>query len=132
LFTLNLKVWDNFKHEYLIWRKVKTASSSMQVFINDAGTNRQGWVTIVEHPKRYTLCFSLGQTDKNGVILYSGDLVKSQDGKIGEVQYSQARAGFFVKYDGALRFMQTDKIEKIGDIFNTSNKVMEANNAKRT
>ena len=91
--------------------------------MNETGTNRVGWVTVIEHPKRYVLCFGLGQRDKNGTLLFSGDLVSNEDNQIGEIVYSQNRVGFIVKYKGKLKYIETSKIVKVGDIFNATEKV---------
>jgi hypothetical protein len=129
LFNLQLKAYDKFKGEFLFWKKVKTANSALMVFINDAGTNRKGWIEVIEHPKRFVLCFGLGQTDKNGVDLYSSDIILNEENELGTITYSKNRGGFFVKYNGKLKFIATSKVKKVGDIFHVTNKVKEKVNA---
>ena len=131
MFNLNIKAWDNYKGEFLFWKKFNTTNSSLYTFANEQGTNRVGWVTVQEHPKRYTICFSLGQVDKNKVILYSGDIVLNEENELGTIEYSKSRGGFFVRYNGKLKYIETSKVTKVGDIFNKANKVKEIKNVNR-
>jgi hypothetical protein len=127
LFNLSIKAWDNHHKEFVYWKKFRTTNSSLFTFSNEAGTNRVGWVRVVEHPKRYVMCISFGQHDKNGVELYSSDIVKRSDGSSGVIMWSTNHARFVVKYKGKSELVETAKIEKVGDIFHASKSVKSKN-----
>lgn len=116
MFNLSIKLWDNHRKEYLYWCKINTTNSSYYTFINETRTYKIGW-SALDHPKRYVMCFGIGQRDKNGIELFTGDKVKRADGKIGIVTYFEKRGLFGVKYSGKQECIRTQEIEKIGDIF---------------
>lgn len=116
MFNLNIKLWDNYHKEFLYWRKIRTKTSAYYTFSSIDEKHKVGW-TALEKPKRYILCFGIGQKDKNGIELFTGDKVKRADGKIGIVTYFEKRGLFGVKYAGKQECIRTREIEKIGDIF---------------
>jgi hypothetical protein len=122
--NLNIKVYDKVRHEYLIWQKIKSKNSATYSFANEDNSYRIGW-SALEYPKRYVLCFSLGQKDKNGVVLFSSDYVMNAENELGLIQWDAKNARFIVKYGGKFRLVETSKIEKVGDIFHATNKVKE-------
>jgi hypothetical protein len=115
MFNLNLRIWDKTKKEFLYWGKVKTSRNPYYAFSNESGSNKIGWSALEK--KRYILSFGLGQKDKNGVLLFSGDKVKRDDGKVGVIEWFERHARFAVKCPDKLVLVETSRVVKIGDIF---------------
>ncbi len=116
MFNLNIRLWDNRRREFLYWRRIKTKSSAYYTFVNESETYKIGW-SALGYPKRYVMSFGLGQKDKHGVLLFSGDKVKREDGSIGVIQWFEKTARFAVQSSGSMMLVETSKIEKVGDIF---------------
>lgn len=114
-FNLNIRLWDKHRKEFLYWGKVKTSRNPYYAFSNESGTNKIGWSALEK--KRYTLSFGLGQKDKNGVLLFSGDKIKREDGEIGVIEWVEKHARFAIRCSDNFTLVPTAKVEKVGDIF---------------
>lgn len=113
------KLYDTYRKEFLYWRKIKSSNSANYTFANEENSYRIGW-SATEYPKRYVMCVSFGQEDKNGSILFTGDRVINEDNEVGVIKLDKSHARLIVKYGGKYKLVETSRIEKIGDIFHAN------------
>jgi hypothetical protein len=113
---LGIKLWDNYRKEYLKWGKIATNKNPYYGFTNESGSYHIGW-SATEYPKRYIMCVSFGQHDKTGVELFSGDRVLNDDNEAGTILFDEKHARLVVKYGKKFKWVETNTIVKVGDTF---------------
>lgn len=127
------KMQDRFKFRF--WNKeLKRFTKGGAVkfggicFIMDDGENDV--IQLAEDQDNYVIQQCTGLYDKNGKLIYEGDIVKDKFGSLYKVEYENVITGFypFNNYDIAINGYFDEDIEVIGNIYHDSHLLENRNN----
>lgn len=91
------------------------------------------YLNLPEHLRNYEYMQYIGVDDKNGKEIYEDDIVLSDDGKIGQVQWFEEHLAFMIwcVTDNKVYFAYENdfsKIEVIGNVYENADLLKEAGN----
>ena len=113
------KIWDKFTESFIKndnGRFYLSMNGELMIYLEDMEKASHQFIPV----------FSTGKTDKNGVELFDGDVVRNKKGRIGIVLYHEAAWSIDYNYVGLFPIVCCNKnCEKIGNKFENP-ELMEA------